>query len=90
MSQEHPYEIGKNYFIRTVTMYITGKLEAVYEHELVLSSAAWIAEVGRFADAMKSIDFEEVEPFPDGNVIVGRGAIIDAIAFDAPLPREQK
>ena len=36
----HPFEIGKNYFIRTVTHHHTGKLVAVGPQELVL-------EIGR-------------------------------------------
>lgn len=49
----HPFEVGKNYFIRTVTHHHTGKLVAVYDHELVLENAAWIADDGRLSDALK-------------------------------------
>lgn len=73
------WEVGKNYLIRTVTMVDTGRLVLVTEHELVLEDAAWIADTGRFADAVKSCEFGEVEPFPDGKVIIGRGSIIDAV-----------
>src|SRR3990167_6108770 len=72
-----PWEIGKIYLIRTVTMIDTGRLVAVTEHELVLEDAAWIADTGRFSDALQSATFLEVEPFPDGRVIIGRGSIID-------------
>lgn len=75
---EHAWVIGKIYLIRTVTMIDTGRLVAVTEHELVLEDAAWIADTGRFAQAVAKAEFGEVEPFPDGRVIVGRGAIIDA------------
>ena len=83
------WEIGENYLIRTVTMIDTGRLVMVTEHELVLEDAAWIADSGRFADALQSAEFNEVEPFPDGQVIVGRGAIIDAVKI-SKLPRVQK
>jgi hypothetical protein len=83
------WEIGKVYLIRTVTMVDTGRLVAVNEHELVLEDAAWIADTGRFADALKSAEFNEVEPFPDGQVIIGRGAIIDAVKI-SESPRTQK
>lgn len=75
----HPYEIGKNYLIRTVTMTQSGRLVFVGEHELVLEDAAWIADTGsRFADSLKDCNkFSEVEPF-DKPVIIGRGAIVDA------------
>lgn len=85
----HPYEIGKNYLIRTVTMIDTGRVVEVTSQEIVLEDAAWIADTGRFADALKSADFYEVEPFPDGRVIVGRGAVVDAVQISS-LPRRQK
>jgi hypothetical protein len=86
---DHAWEIGKNYLIRTVTMIDTGRLVAVTEQELVLEDAAWIADTGRFSDALKTLNFTEVEPFPNGRVIVGRGAIIDAVLLH-DLPRSQK
>lgn len=84
-----PWNVGKNYLIRTVTMIDCGKLIAVGEHELVLENASWIADTGRFADALKSLTFNEVEPFPDGKVILGRASIIDAIEINT-VPRSQK
>ena len=83
------WQIGKNYLIRTVTMIDTGRLVAVTSQELVLEDAAWVADTGRFADAVKKAEFGEVEPFPDGLVIVGRGALIDAVLINK-LPRSQK
>lgn len=87
--EEGPWEVGKIYLIRTVTMIDTGRLVAVTPHELILEDAAWIADTGRFADALRSMSFDEVEPFPAGRVIVGRGAIIDAVQIGA-TSREQK
>ena len=84
-----PWEIGKNYLIRTVTMIDTGKLVAVGTNELVLENSAWIADTGRFTGALQSCNFSEVEPFPEGNLILGRGSIIDAIQIPK-LPKEQK
>ena len=89
-NSSHPFEIGKNYFIRTVTHHLTGRLVSVGNQELVLESAAWIADDGRFADALKSCKFEEVEPFPgDNKVVVGRGSIIDVTQIET-LPKSQK
>ncbi len=83
------WKIGANYIIRTVTMTNTGRLVAVTDHELVLEDAAWIADAGRWADTIKVGLFVEVEPFPDGmQVIVGRGALIDAVQIPQ-LPRKQ-
>lgn len=70
--------INQNYFIRTVTHHYTGTLTRITAYELVLTNAAWIAEDGRFSEALKTENFSEVEPFPDGEIIIGRGSILDA------------
>lgn len=92
VSSGHPWSIGGSYFIRTVTHHYTGRLVAVYAQELVLTNAAWIADDGRFANAVAKAEFNEVEPYPDGAlVVIGRGAILDAVLLgDLPLPRSQK
>lgn len=83
------FEIGKPYLIRTVTMINTGRVVKVTHHEVVLEDAAWIADTGRFSVALKTGDFSEVEPFPDGRVILGRASIIDAFQI-ASTPRSLK
>jgi len=87
------WNIGKNYFIRTVTLHFTGKLVAVTDKELVLVDAAWIADTGRFSQFVKG-DLQssvEIEPYPDKEkVIVCRGGIIDAIEWKHSLPRTQR
>jgi len=87
-----PWQIGENYIIRTVTMIQVGKLVDVTEKELVLESASWIADTGRFNDFLMKGDSEEleVEPFPEGQVIVGRGALIDATIWSHALLVNQK
>lgn len=87
--QKHPFKIGANYFIRTVTHHHTGRLVEVTSTELVLEDAAWIADSGRFSSALKSCSFNEVEPFPSGRVIVGRGALVDAVEIEK-IPLSQK
>ena len=84
-----PFEIGKVYLIRTVTMIDTGRVVEVTPTEIIIEDAAWIADTGRFADALESAEFDEVEPFPAGRVIIGRGAIIDACPIKKS-PRKQK
>lgn len=83
------WEIGKIYLIRTVTMIDTGRLVAIHQQELVLEDAAWIADTGRFSQAIEKAEFGEVEPFPSGKVIIGRGAIIDAVEIKS-APRSLK
>jgi hypothetical protein len=84
------WEIGQPYFIRTITHHLTGRLVEVTDHELWLEDAAWIADDGRFAQAVEEGEFSEVEPFPSGlTVAVGRGSLIDAVKITA-VPRSQK
>lgn len=85
----NPFKIGESYLIRTVTMIVLGKLESVFETELVLSSASWVADTGRFYDALKTGKLNEIEPFIN-DVIVGRSALIDATIWTFKLPTEQK
>lgn len=83
-----PFSIGTAYIIRTVTHTYTGRLTWISATELVLEDAAWIADSGRWMNAIKDGELNEVEPM--GTVIVGRGALVDATVWTHPLPTEQK
>lgn len=85
----HPYQVGKSYFLRSVTHHYTGRLLEVHDKELVIDQACWIADDGRFADALAKECFAEVEPFPPGPVIIGRGGILDMKEIGT-LPGAQK
>jgi hypothetical protein len=86
----YPYEVGKNYFIRTVTHYFTGTLLYVGPQELLLENTSWIADTGRFSDALKKGTLNEIEPYPEGPVIIGRGSIIDASPWNFGIVMVQK
>jgi hypothetical protein len=81
--------IGKNVFVRTVTHHYTGRLVRADERYLELEDAAWIADDGRFAAALKTGVLNEVEPYPAG-CLVGVGALLDVSEWLHDLPREQK
>ena len=81
--------IGANYLIRTVTMTDVGRLLYIDENELILGDASWVADSGRFNDALKKGILNEVEPF-EGEAIIGRGSICDAVIWNHPLPKVQK
>jgi hypothetical protein len=83
------FKVGTCYLIRAVTNYFTGRLVGITDGELLLEDAAWIADIGRFHDALKGGNLNEIEPYPL-RVIVARGAIIEATEWPHPLPREQK
>lgn len=81
--------LGKKVFIRTVTHHYTGLVnEIVGNASCMLVNAAWIADSGRFADALKSCNFDEVEPYP-GPVQINYGAVIDVSEIGS-LPKDQK
>lgn len=76
-------------FIRTITNFYTGRIIAVDDKFVTLGNAAWIADTGRFTNALVSGQFSEVEPYP-GEVNVAVAAIVDYCPFPHPLPCEQK
>ena len=83
------WQIGKKYFIRTVTMHSVGKLISIDDKELVLSDASWVADSGRFYNALNDGTLNEVEPFVN-DVLINRNSIIDATVWDHDLPTKQK
>jgi hypothetical protein len=83
------WEIGKKYFVRTVTYHLIGELVHVTDTELLFKHASWVASSGRFSTALATGVLSEVEPFVNP-VIMGRGAIVDASEWDHALPEAIK
>lgn len=82
---------GDKVFVQTVTHYFTGEVVMRTKSDIVLRKAAWIADTGRFAQAMANGALNEVEPFPDETIVrVNRGSIIQIATWPHPLPRAQK
>ena len=86
----HPFTLGQNYLVETVTKYYLGKLAGVGEHELTLTDASWIADTGRYSEALTNGTANEVEPCPDGPVFVGRGSIVSVIPWGKAIMRAVK
>lgn len=87
----HPYKVGDAVFIRTVTYHYIGKIVGVYANEITLVDATWVADSGRWSAALKTGTLSEVEPFPDGEVVVvSRGTIVDVSPWRHALPRTVK
>ena len=84
-----PFQVGKAYFFRTVTYFMTGRVKAIVGSFLVLEAAAWIADTGRFSQAINEGKLSEVEPI-DNDVFVNTGSITDAFQWVHDLPRLQK
>lgn len=86
---EVPFKIGGCYFIRTVTYFATGRVKAIVGNFLVLEDAAWIADTGRFREAIMKGMLNEVEPV-DVPMYLNINSITDAFDWEQKLPREQK
>lgn len=86
---KNPIRLGNNVFVRAVTHYYTGRIVEITKDELVLEDAAWIADTGRFENALRTGALNEVEPFLSP-VAIGRGAIVDVTDWTKDLPRAVK
>ena len=80
--------IGKAFYFRTVTYHITGKVEKICGKILTLSTAAWIADSGRFTQAIKHGKLNEVEPV--GNAFINLDTVTDFFPWIHKLPVNQK
>ncbi len=87
--KELPFEIGKSYLIRTVTLYQVGRVFSICGDFVELECASWIGDTGRYHDCLLNGVFKEVEPYPLG-VAVNCSAIIDRAPWPHDLPTEQK
>ena len=84
-------KVGQKLFIRSVTHHYTGLCVRVTKRAIVLTHAAWIADDGRFSDAMQRGTLSEVEPYrAETEVSVYHSAILDVSVWAHELPSEQK
>ena len=85
---DFPEPVGESIFIRTVTLYYTGKIKKICGQFVTLEKAAWIPDTGRFNDFLKNGKANEVEPF-ESDVHIPMGSIIDITKWTHKLPQEQ-
>lgn len=87
----HPYPLGKNVIVRTVTMIYTGRLVDVTNTDFVLIDCSWIPETDRYMTFVAEGKAKEVEPYPEGlPVYINRGALMDMCELRSELPRSQR
>jgi hypothetical protein len=78
-------------FIRTLTYFYTGRVIGQDDREIFLDQAAWIADTGRYAQAMATGVFSEVEPYPPEVVVrIQRSAIVEVVGWIHDLPMAQR
>jgi len=79
--------VGQKLFIRTVTYHMTGKVVKRMGAFIQLEDAAWIADSGRFSDAIKNGNLDEVEPV--GTAWINLSSIVDFFPWKHSLPTKQ-
>ena len=79
--------IGEKYYFRTVTYHLTGRVTKVIGNLLELENAAWIADSGRFMNAIKEGKLNEVEPV--GRAYINIDTVTDIFPWKHPLPEKQ-
>lgn len=85
-----PFEIGKSYLIRTITMVDIGKVTKICGNFIIMEDASWIADTGRFFECLTKNDvFIEVEPFKHP-LFLNTNSIVDATPWPYLLPTEPK
>ena len=80
--------IGKSWFIRTVTYHQVGRIVKIVGNFFQMESASWVADSGRFMQAMKTGELKEIEPV--GTSFVAIGSIVDFFPWKHELPTQQK
>lgn len=84
----YPFKIGEKYLIRTVTYFSLGQIERIEGDFIVLSQASWVADTGRFTQALKDGKLNEVEI--TGEAYVNINTIVDVFPWKHKLPMEQQ
>jgi len=80
--------VGQSWFFRTVSYHLVGKVEKRLGNFLLLRNASWVADSGRFMQAIKDGTLNEVEPV--GDALVNLDAVTDAFPWKHALPDKQK
>jgi hypothetical protein len=80
--------IGKKFFFRTVTFHLIGKVEKRMGRILQLSTASWVADSGRFMNAIFEGSLDQVEPV--GDCWINLDTVTDFFPWKHNLPTEQK
>lgn|SRR3990167_3147015 len=80
--------VGHNFFFRTVTYHLIGKVTKRIGMFLQLENASWVADSGRFMQAIKNGELKEVEPV--GTAFVNLESVTDMFPWRHKLPTEQK
>ena len=82
--------LQKNVFIRTVTYHFVGTVIDEREGFIALKNASWVADSGRFSEAILTGTLNEVEVCPNVECLVNKASIVDIWEWKHPLPEKTK
>ena len=80
--------VGSKWFFRSVTYHLVGEVVGIIGSFVHLKNASWIADSGRFMQAIKEGKLDEVEPV--GEAYLNLDTVVDFFPIDWILPSEQK
>ena len=80
--------IGRKYFFRTVTYHLLGKVVKRIANFLLLEDAIWVADSGRFMQAIQNGELGEYEEV--GKAYVNLNSVTDFIPWIHKIPKGQK
>lgn len=80
--------VGKSFFFRTVTYHLIGKVVKIIGDIIELEEASWIPDSGRFMNAIKDGELNEVEPL--GQWFINLNACTDFGIWKHKLPKDQQ
>jgi hypothetical protein len=82
------FAVGDKLFIRTVTFHLVGQVKAREGDWLMLTDASWVADSGRFHEAIETGSLSEVEHV--GTAYVNLATATDAFPWAHELPTTSK
>ena len=80
--------VGKKWFFRTTTYHMVGRVIKRIGDFIQLENALWVADSGRFTNAIKEGKLNEVEPV--GLCFINLDSVTDFFPWSHDLPKDQK
>ncbi len=80
--------VGSKFFFRTVTYHLVGEVKKMVGRFALLKNASWVADSGRFMNAIKDGTLDEVEPV--GDAFINLDTVVDMFPWKHKLPTDQK
>lgn len=79
--------IGSKWYFRAVTYHTVGEVKKIVGRFVYLKNASWVADSGRFMNAIKEGTLSEVEPV--GDAFVNLDTVVDFFPWKHKLPTSQ-